>query len=440
MFHIAFTIVIFSVVAAAGQLGLLLDWADFRGDSVGKGWLEVYSSMRRENFSFEYDSFSSTYVGTLDFAIAVFSDDGSVADSISYSAPIKIPEGELTTKQFRILNIYQFELPVDDYKVVAVACDPVGNVCDTAQIDVSMSNFWLRDYGLSEIMLAYTAKPSSENSVFNRLGAKMFPNPGGSFDLNSLIAYYYVEVYLPDSVERSLGVSAKILQSDTVFRNFDAQWRYFAGSDGYIGGFSIAGLPDGYYTLLVELVDSSGVLSFAKKDFTVSKEPHRISKVVTPEMGENMRDILYYLLTTDQLNHFEALSPPEKMNFWKKFWASKDSSPETRKNEFMEQYLARWNYANRVFANGRKPGWRTDQGRIYIIYGPPDNIERHTIELSTNSWEVWTYFEKNYFFIFSDVLNCGEMKLVNSNVDGEVHDPYWKENLFKGQERYWDKY
>ncbi len=436
-----FIILLISVASIfAGQLGLLLDWADFKGDSVDKTWLEVYTSLRREEFAFVHDSANLTYAGTLYFKMQILSENDSIIDSLSYSTPIKIPDNELTTKQFRIINIYQFEIPAGNYTVFAIACDPIKNVCDTAKMNISVANYWKKDYGISGIMLSYTAAATTDNSIYNRLGVKMYPNPSGTFDLNSLIAYYYVEVYLPENVEKTLGISAKILQSDTLFRKFEPQWQHFAGSGGYIGGFSIAGIPDGYYTLDIELIDSSGIISFSHKNFSVAKKPQKLLSTVTPEMGENMRDILYYLLTPEQIHQFDQLSPPEKMNFWRKFWASKDLTPETPENEFMEQYLARWNYANRIFAEGNTEGWRTDQGRIYIIYGPPDNIERHTIELSTNSWEMWTYFEKNYFFIFADVLNSGIMKLVNSNVDGEVHDPYWNEKVFKGQEKYQNKY
>ncbi|HHH81227.1 MAG TPA: GWxTD domain-containing protein [candidate division Zixibacteria bacterium] len=145
-----------------------------------------------------------------------------------------------------------------------------------------------------------------------------------------------------------------------------------------------------------------------------------------------MQNILSFLLSPKQMSEFKNLDPAGKVRFWYNFWAKNDSNPETPENEFMQEFIARWDYANAAFAQGTKtPGWKTDRGRIYIVYGPPDNVERHTFSSGTNNWEVWYYFDKNYYFIFADILGIGNMKLVDSNAPGEVHDRDWR-NKIKG--------
>ena len=428
-------------IASAGQLGLLLNWADFIGDSAGMTWLEVYSSIRRENFAFRFDSTTAAYRGTLFFALEIIDRNGAKIDSLSYSAPIAIPENEQISKQSRILNAYPLHLPVGQYFVRGVACDMTKSICDTVSLEISLTDYAREHYSASGIMLAYTATQSDEQSTLVRDGTKMYPNPGGVFDLNSLVAYYYTEFYVPAKDTCKYGVNARITAADTLFRKFDTDWRMAIGGFSYIGGFSIAGFPDGYYVLRLELTDSTGKkLAATERNFIVAKQPQADSEAITPELASKMRDILYYLLKPEELRLFDELSPSQKAAFWTRFWSLKDPTPDTPQNEFMEQFVARWNYADRAFASSATSGWRTDQGRIYIVYGAPSNIERHAIGASANSWEMWTYFEKNYFFIFADVLGLGLPKLVHSNVDGEISNENWDRQLLKGLDRSYDKH
>ena len=64
----------------------------------------------------------------------------------------------------------------------------------------------------------------------------------------------------------------------------------------------------------------------------------------------------------------------ERDQFIEQFWLRRDPTPDTVENEFKEEHYRRIAYANEHFASGI-PGWKTDRGRIYIMYGPPDEIE-----------------------------------------------------------------
>src|SRR4029077_10150474 len=66
----------------------------------------------------------------------------------------------------------------------------------------------------------------------------------------------------------------------------------------------------------------------------------------------------------------------EREQFIESFWQRRDPTPDTVENEFKEEHYRRIAYANERFASG-VPGWRTDRGRIYIIWGPPDELEDH---------------------------------------------------------------
>lgn len=86
-----------------------------------------------------------------------------------------------------------------------------------------------------------------------------------------------------------------------------------------------------------------------------------------------------YIITGGERQAFERLGTEEECaKFAEQFWLRRDPTPGTPKNEFKEEHYRRIAYANQHFASARLPGWQTDRGRVYITYGPPDEIESHS--------------------------------------------------------------
>ena len=89
-------------------------------------------------------------------------------------------------------------------------------------------------------------------------------------------------------------------------------------------------------------------------------------------------------------------------------------TPETQRNELKEEFFRRIDHANRSFGEifGGREGWRTDRGRVYIKNGPPDEVERPSMELNMPRVEIWLYSRLNKRFIFTDRQGNGEYRLV----------------------------
>lgn len=84
-----------------------------------------------------------------------------------------------------------------------------------------------------------------------------------------------------------------------------------------------------------------------------------------------------YIITDQERAAFKTLQTDnEREKFIEQFWVRRDPTPGTVENEFKEEHYRRIAYANEHFSAGI-PGWKTDRGRIYITYGPPDEIEDH---------------------------------------------------------------
>jgi len=111
------------------------------------------------------------------------------------------------------------------------------------------------------------------------------------------------------------------------------------------------------------------------------KQRKENAKKFKKEVGETYKKWLdedvAYIITDEERQAFMALSNDEERdNFIEQFWLRRDPTPDTVENEYKEEHYRRIAYANEHFAAGI-PGWRTDRGRMYIMYGPPDEIESH---------------------------------------------------------------
>ncbi|MEP6921421.1 MAG: GWxTD domain-containing protein [bacterium] len=111
------------------------------------------------------------------------------------------------------------------------------------------------------------------------------------------------------------------------------------------------------------------------------QDPSEKPRNVKPELKKAYKDWLdkdvTYVITDEERKAFKKLATDdERERFIEEFWRRRDPDPDTEENEFKEEYYERIAYANEHFASGI-PGWKTDRGRIWIMYGKPDGLESH---------------------------------------------------------------
>ena len=124
----------------------------------------------------------------------------------------------------------------------------------------------------------------------------------------------------------------------------------------------------------------AGLALAAGLAFTVAWPAAATPQAALSEAHRNwLNGDVVYLLTPEERQAFEALaSDAERDAFIVEYWAERDPTPGTPENEFREEHYARIAFANdRYKYEAPRGGWRTDRGRIYILLGPPDEIESH---------------------------------------------------------------
>jgi GWxTD domain-containing protein len=173
------------------------------------------------------------------------------------------------------------------------------------------------------------------------------------------------------------------------------------------------------------------------------KNLKKLEKELATPYKKWLEEEVPYIITDEERSAFLQLQTnEEREQFIEAFWQRRDPTPDTVENEFKEEHYRRIAYANERFSSGI-PGWRTDRGRIYIMWGPPDQIESHSAGSTYNrpmtegggqttvyGFDDWTYhymegIGQNITIEFVDPTGTGEyhISLDPGEKDAMAHVP-----------------
>jgi GWxTD domain-containing protein len=174
-----------------------------------------------------------------------------------------------------------------------------------------------------------------------------------------------------------------------------------------------------------------------------AKAQHELRQELKGPYRTWLNEEVPYIISDEERKAFMSLSNDEEREaFIENFWLRRNPNPDSPENEFREEHYRRIAYANEHFAAG-KPGWKTDRGRIYIMWGPADSIDSHPSggmyerpmeegggETSTFPFEVWHYrylegIGENVDLEFVDTCQCGDYHFTidRSEKDALLHVP-----------------
>jgi GWxTD domain-containing protein len=191
------------------------------------------------------------------------------------------------------------------------------------------------------------------------------------------------------------------------------------------------------------------------QDQDASSAPKKLDKEQKKKIKKSLKELegpykqwlsedVVYIISPEERSAFLQLETnEEREQFIEQFWLRRSSNPDLADNDFKEEHYRRIAYANEHFASGI-PGWKTDRGRMYIVWGPPDEIESHPTggtydrppeegggSTTTYPWETWRWRylegmgEQNVIMEFVDPTSTGEYHLTMdpSEKDALLHVP-----------------
>lgn len=314
-----------------------------------------------------------------------------------------------------------------------------------------------KNFALSDIQLCSNIIENSDNegSYFYKNTYETYPNPSNVYGEQLPILFYYIELYdlLKGENTNNLKLISKVLDAqgrEKYSREKLIQRKY--NSIVEVGAINITKYSSGTYTLAIYLIDSLnnfGLVSSKKfyifnpqiKEEFVSKrtDADLLSSefsVMTEEELNLAFEQSKYIATSDEIKRWNSLSDLDaKKNFLFNFWKQRDPDPNTPENERKIEYFERVKKADEMFRGSREKGWRSDRGRVYIVYGEPSEIDRYPNEMDAYPYEIWSYnnIEGGVIFVFGDITGTGQMILIHSTHRGEMHDENWFRRVQKSR-------
>jgi GWxTD domain-containing protein len=168
---------------------------------------------------------------------------------------------------------------------------------------------------------------------------------------------------------------------------------------------------------------------FASFLFFSSCHLYNLERKLNPVDAEFLSQVRY-IITREERKIFLKLPDSEKEKFKEEFWKRRDPDPRTDENEFKMEYMGRLGRANELFIGEAGPGYMTDRGRIYILFGPPEYRETYPMECSEpgnllygRCGEIWYYgmfpvvfvdrtCSGSYTLVTYDLTPIGELNLM----------------------------
>lgn len=459
--------------AQENQMSATFNSAVFYLPESQQAYIETYLSV--DAWSCRFVPSGDGYQATID-ALLVVRDGAEAVYAKRYTLHSPVIDDSNAT-DFNFLDVQRFSLPSGLYKLELTLRDTNSdNAAETAAQNVHI-DFSPKTPAMSSIQLMANATKTTTPNILSRGGYDMEPYcsdfvPEAMKQLN-----FYYEIYNIQEEVHSKGLVtyAFIEDATTGQRMGDASVIQRAESSPLIAHYNsidISQLPTGNYNLRVEVRNHKNELLLYKllPFFRANNDAEKMESATgdislsfaaslnDEEQLRNYLDALYPIATDSEkatvaeLNRRNNLA--EKQAFLYYFWIRRD---ELKAEQLWNEYRARIDFVDKTFAYPRTPGHRTDRGRVYLQYGPPDFIrdeknfvgalhlgsgntrmESGTGHIYYLPYQLWRYNkldndDANRVFLFWDELRSNFYKLLASNAIGETWDPYWERRLSQNQ-------
>lgn len=349
-------------------------------------------------------------------------------------------------------HLFLCKLPAGTYSASIALTDSESGARGEYLMDLEVKPFQDNQLTLSDIQLAEKISKAEQKTSFYKNGLEVIPNPSGVYTLVQPMLYYYAEAYNLPFSEAEPGtytVDSYITDKQgSVVRTFPQKKKQKAGNSAVlVGGHNIVTLNSDTYFLNLQFTDdqtrqtvtrthpfrmfkpSKEQLDLAERTRAVTTElmASYYSRLSETEMDQEF-DKAKYIATNEEKKIFKNLDARGKVEFLVEFWRKRDTDPTTPQNEFKIKYFEMVEYAQLNFRTKFKEGWKSDRGRVLLIYGFPDDIQRSPSESGKKPYEMWTYnsLDGGSIFIFADLRGFGDYELLHSTYRKELNQPDWQ--------------
>jgi len=375
-----------------------------------KSRVDVYVQIPHEEIRFMKEG--DSYIGRYEVTLTILTGSKQLVHEQTWSVDVPVGDFAQTTGN-RLYSLTHRMADVDpgNYQLNVVFKDQESRKSSQVHKSLLVTDFSKDSLSLSDIMLVSRLSVSGERKT-------IVPNITGSINPRSEGFFLFFELYCMPRLD-SVDLLYKIYDSkkNEIFRR--SQRDVIIGSKTQVFmKVDSASIPMGTYFLTAEAVAQNGISGSSYRATT-----SRTLNVRSPDLPAAILDIdkaidqLIYIARGSELQYIrDAATQEEKRKRFMEYWAKRDPDPSTQRNELMEEYYGRVQYANQNFGHYLE-GWRTDMGMVFIRFGTPENIERHPMEMDSKPYEIWYYYQLSRQFIFVDESGFGDYRLMYPTTD-----------------------
>ncbi|HVN48466.1 MAG TPA: GWxTD domain-containing protein [Bacteroidota bacterium] len=345
------------------------------------------------------------------------------------------------------LSKVTYVLKSGSYSIGVYGCDSTNRArCDSNNFIITIPPK-PHTVAFSDLELCSTIVESNDtNDLFYKNSYRVIPNPGLVFGSTAYpVIFNYVELY--HLQQRQLYVlRTQLLEANgTVVKERTQKRQFLVSNSLEVGTLNITSLPSGKYKYQMILSDTAGnELARTERPVflynplvqiaSVKPSSRRIAEFAgmsSDELSEEFRTAQYIARSEDKAAFAQMHNVEEQRTFLAQFWTEVETGKRGEKNITRADYLQRIETANQRYKSFGHEGWRTDRGRVYVVYGEADEVDRHPSSSDNKPYEIWHYnqIESGVEFVFIDRSGFGEYTLVHSTKRGEIQDENWQQYL-----------
>ena len=436
---------------AESLLRVGIDVARYRGDST-KEYVEIYYSFDVSKLKFLRVDTSFKAEAVLDIYFKRSSTDSVVARQ-TWRIPFTANDSSLLAVSRTYADVIGFFLPPDIYRLYVIG----GGRDDWAKRDsfsvpIDLQPLESAHVALSDIELCTSITSVGHDSAgrFIKNTYEVKPNPSRIFGAEQAVVYYYLEEYNLLR-NKSPNYYTRVYVTNSVGKEVITRSRIknrLNESNVEVGALQINALRTGSYTLHFSIVDSVDNSSYtsSKKMFIYNPQlpmdslttgtegsvlASEYATMTEAELDIEFAQIKYVASRAEQAQYTNVKGVEAKRKVLYDFWNRRKNNETDPAVVQKTEYFKRVEYANDHFRAGFKDGWKTDRGRVFIVYGPPDEVERHANETNVKPYEIWTYhsIQGGVEFVFGDRSGFSDYDLLHSTHRDEMQNVNWMNQL-----------
>ncbi len=405
-------------------------------------YVEFYVSFFQNNLQYEYknDTLQASFKNVLSLK-----HNGTEFKKITHNFRNTVKDSMGISKYDQFYDIFAITLPFRHFNTTLSVVDNISGYSGEYVLDVNIPGA-TSDFTLSDLQLSCGIQKTNKPGKFVKNNIEVIPFPRKTFDLLQPMLYFYIELNnlsFDDSQQNTYLFNYFVTnEAGDTLKTGKQKTKNIAGKvQVEIGAFNALSLPAGFYHINAHAKDNlTGVNSNTRKRFYVHKptkkkkqvqqlsEIEPIFNVMSIEELKMEFDGAQYFASKQEKDIFEQLTDAKSMRtFITSFWRNQDKANKMVSGFSRERFLKLRELSDSKYGSSMFKGYKTDRGRVLLVYGEPNEIERFPNTTDTDPYVIWKYYELagGNEFIFVDRNGFGRYELIHSTYYKELQDHDW---------------